>query len=82
LSIYRAIASDADNPPCSATFSTATSRCDVLTTRLLEAVPARISRSSPRRPGPAAVPAPEPTPKPRPPEATSGRGELPGAPET
>jgi Transposase, Mutator family len=69
-------------PPCGATFSTATSRCDVLTTRLLEDALARISHPSPLRPGPAAVPAPEPMPKPRAPQATSARASSPALPET
>jgi hypothetical protein len=74
-------------PPSGTTFSTATSRSDVLTTRLLEDALcpkislARIAHSSPLRPGPAAVPAPKPTPKHAHP-SDIGLGRAPGTLET
>jgi hypothetical protein len=65
-------------PPSGTTFSTATSRSDVLTTRLLEDALARksLSPESPIRPRCVLAPAPSPPPSPPrniPTRATSGR---------
>jgi hypothetical protein len=59
------------NPPCGATFSTATPRCDVLTTPVLEDALVRVSQP-PRCVLDRGRPRPEPTPN-TPTRATLGR---------